>query len=212
MPDKKAVGNASLFFTDGCGRCPLGGTPDCKVRRWTEELHHLRILMLESGLSEELKWGVACYTYDSRNVAIIGAFNDFCSVGFFKGALMRDQEGLLEKPGENSQAARQMRFRSVEDVLKRAEVLKRYLQEAVEIEQSGRKVAFTEKDNLVYPEELQQAMAELPALKIAFEALTPGRRRGYNLYFSAPKQSQTRRGRIDKCVDRILLGKGLQDK
>jgi uncharacterized protein YdeI (YjbR/CyaY-like superfamily) len=211
MPKKNAVADAGVFFMDGCGRCPLGGTAACKVHRWSEELQHLRKLLLESGLEETLKWGVACYTYELHNVAIIGVLKDYCSVGFFKGSLMQDSEGLLDKPGEHSQAARQMRFTRVEDVLERSDALKRYLQEAIEIERLGLKVAFTEKENLVFPEELEQAMEDVPALKAAFGALTPGRQRGYVLYFSAPKQAQTRRARIDKCMERIMQGKGMQD-
>lgn len=201
-----------IYLSEGCGRCSLGGTPDCKVHSWQEELKLLRIIMLESGLTEEVKWSVPCYTFQDRNILIVSAFKDYCSVSFFKGTLLQDEKGLLEKPGENSQAARLFKFTSVRQIIESEPYIKAYIHEAIEIEKSGQKVDFRQKDELDLPEELQYRMEEDPELKEAFEALTPGRQRGYVLYFSAPKQSKTRESRIEKYIPKILEGKGFHDR
>lgn len=201
-----------FYLTEGCGRCPLGGTPKCKVNNWPEELEQLRMILLHCGLTEDLKWGVPCYTFQKSNIAILAAFKEYCALSFFKGALLNDAKSILENPGENTQSARLIRFTNVREIVALEAILKAYIYEAIEIEKSGLKVDFKEKTKLVYPEEFQQKLDEAPALKAAFEALTPGRKRAYILYFSAPKQSKTRESRIEKCIPQILIGKGLNDR
>lgn len=199
------------YFTEGCGRCPLGGTPECKVHAWTEELIQLRRIVLDCGLTEELKWSVPCYTFRRGNVAVVSAFKEYCSLSFFKGALLQDTEGILHKPGENTQSARLIKFTRVQDILDMEGTLKAYIHEAVEVEKAGLEMPF-KKEPEPMPEELEKKLAENPELKSAFEALTPGRQRGYILYFSQPKQSKTRGSRIEKCIPKILDGKGLHDR
>jgi uncharacterized protein YdeI (YjbR/CyaY-like superfamily) len=199
------------YLKQGCGRCPLGGTPQCKVHDWQKELKLLREIALTCGLTEELKWKVPCYTIDGRNVAIVSALKDHATISFFKGALLTDTHGILEKPGENCQAARRIRFTSVNAIRERAAVLKEYIRQAVELEKSGLKVDFKAKHELIIPEELQRKLAAMPALRSAWESLTPGRQRGYVLYFSAAKQAKTRESRIEKRLSSILEGRGLHD-
>ena len=198
------------YLREGCGRCPLGGTPDCKVHRWTNELETLRDLVLECGLTEELKWSVPCYTYQRKNVALVSAFKNFCALSFFKGSLLADTEGLLTSPGEHSQATRLMRFTSVQEIVAQKALVKAYVYEAIEVEKAGLKVEFKRQAETV-PEELQQRLDEDLFFKTAFESLTPGRQRGYILHFSQPKQSKTRLARIEKYTPKILNGEGLHD-
>lgn len=198
------------YLIDGCMRCPLGATPDCKVNNWPEELEKLRMIVLDCGLTEELKWGVPCYTFQKSNVLIISAFKEYCSLSFFKGALLKDAHRILEKPGENTQAGRLVKFTNVKQIVEIEPVLKEYIYEAVEAEKAGLKVN-TKKNPEPIPEELQNKFEDIPALKTAFDALTPGRQRAYILHFSAPKQSKTRVSRIEKCMEKILAGKGLND-
>ena len=198
------------YFLQGCGRCPLGGTPKCKVHFWTEELAELRRIVLESGLTEELKWGVATYCYQGKNVAIVSAFKEYTSLSFFKGALLTDKDKLLHSPGESSQASRLLRYKDTETVLEQEQLIKSFLAEAIELEKSGKKVEFKKNPEPV-PVELEQKMEENPDLAAAFKALTPGRQRGYILFFSAPKQSATRVNRIEKMIPQILAGKGMND-
>jgi len=202
--------NVDTYFAEGCGRCPLGGTPDCKVHDWEEELAKLRVVILDCQLTEESKWGVPCYTFQKKNVVILSALKEYCAVSFFKGALLKDPKGVLEKAGENTQAARVIRFTNVRQIAKMKSTLKAYIGEAIEIEKAGLKVSFKASPEPI-PEELIGKMDEMPALKTAFEALTPGRQRGYILHFSSAKQSKTREARIEKCVEKILEGKGLND-
>lgn len=199
------------YLAEGCGRCPLGGTPDCKVHRWSDELRQLRMLVLDCGLTEELKWGVPCYTFQHNNIAIVSAFKEYCALSFFKGALLNDTNGILYKPGEHSQAARLIKFTSIHEIVEMEAALRAYVFEAVEVEKAGLKVEF-KKDPEPIPDELQLRLEEDPILKTAFGALTPGRQRGYILYFSQPKQSKTRVARIEKCTPKILNGEGLNDK
>lgn len=200
---------ADIYFTDGCGRCALGGTPDCKVNLWVNELEYLRGLVLDCGLTEELKWGVPCYTFRGSNVVLIGAFKDNCTLSFFKGALLEDAHGILQKPGEQTQSGRVIRFTNVHKIIELEDVLKAYIFEAVEVEKAGLKVETKKPSEDDFPEELLQKMEEMPALKAAFYALTPGRQRGYLLHFSAAKQSKTRESRIEKCLPQIFKGKGM---
>ena len=199
------------YLAEGCGRCSLGGTPQCKVHKWTEELKALRAIVLSCGLTEELKWGVPVYTYQGANVLIVSAFNDYCSLSFFKGVLLQDAKSILDKPGENSQSARLIKFTSVDQITEIEDLLKAYIFEAIDIEKAGLKVEFKKNPEPI-PVELQNKMDEIPALKKAFEALTPGRQRGYILHFSQAKQSKTRESRIEKCMDKILAGKGMMDR
>lgn len=199
------------YLQEGCGRCPLGGTPECKVHDWRQELELLREIVLACGLTEELKWKVPCYTIDGANVAIVSAFKSHATISFFKGALLKDSHGILESPGENSQATRVIRFTSVDAVRRMTPALKETIREAIQIEQSGLKVQFKAKDELVIPEELERKFDALPALRSAWHALTPGRQRGYILYFSAAKQAKTRESRIEKHAPSILEGRGLHD-
>ena len=181
-----------------------------KAKKWQEESKALRTIALGCGLTEELKWGKPCYTFQESNLLIIQGFKNYCALMFCKGALLEDPDGILKKPGENTQAARQARFVNVQEITEMEPVLKSYIYEAIEVEKAGLKVDFKKSPEPV-PEELENKFNETPDLKAAFDALTPGRQRAYILYFSAPKQSKTRDSRIDKCIQQILSGKGLND-
>ncbi|MFZ1978424.1 MAG: YdeI/OmpD-associated family protein, partial [Bacteroidota bacterium] len=162
--------------------------------------------------TEELKWGKPCYTFQKNNIVIIQGFKEYCALMFFKGVLLNDANGILIKMGENTQAGRQIRFTNVREIIEMKTILKDYIYEAIEVEKAGLKVNFKKNAELIFPEEFQNKLDELPALKTAFNALTPGRQRAYNLYFSAPKQSKTRESRVEKCMQQILNGKGLNDQ
>ena len=178
---------------------------------WQKEIGLFRRILLDCGLNEELKWKQPCYTYKQKNIAIIANFKSYCSIGFFKGALLKDEHKILSKPGDNSQAVRQARFTNIEDILKNESVLKSYIFEAIEVEKAGLQVSFNESKNLDFPEELEILLEDNTEFKNAFEALTPGRQRGYILFFSAAKQSSTRIDRIEKYRSRIMQGKGIND-
>ena len=203
--------HADTYFTAGCGRCAKGGTPECKVNTWAAELAALRALVLEAGLTEECKWGVPCYTVNGGNVVIIHSFKEYCGLLFFKGALLKDARGILIQQTENVQAARQLRFTDVREVTALKSTIKAYLQEAIAVEKAGLKVSMKPTAEFAMPEEFQTKLDASPALKTAFEALTPGRQRAYLLHFAAAKQSKTREARIEKCTPQILNGKGLLD-
>jgi uncharacterized protein YdeI (YjbR/CyaY-like superfamily) len=198
------------YMSNGCMRCKYGGTPQCKVNSWRDELEVLRQLVLETGLKEELKWGVPVYTNKGKNIVSVSALKGAATIGFFKGVLLADSHNILQQQG-NLQSARMLRFTSADDILQLADVLKAYIVEAVAIEESGRKVQFN-KNPEPLPSELLEAFDEDPAFKKAFYALTPGRQRAYVIHFSQPKQVQTRVNRIDKCKNQILRGVGLNDK
>ncbi len=168
--------------------------------------------MLEWGLTEELKWGKPCYSFGKGNIVLILPLKNYCALLFFKGALLKDPNGILIKAGANTEAGRQIRLTNVREIDGMKSVLKGYICNAVEVEKAGLKVNSKTVAELKKPEELQNKLAENPALKAAFDALTPGRQRGYIFYFSAPKQSKTRESRVEKCVERILDGKGLNDR
>jgi uncharacterized protein YdeI (YjbR/CyaY-like superfamily) len=182
-----------------------------EAKRWQKEFQELRRIILDCQLTEELKWGKPCYTFQQSNVAIIQGFKEYCALMFFKGALLNDANGILVKPGKNTQAGRQIRFTNVRDVVEMETILKAYIHEAIEVEKAGLKVEFKKTAEYIIPEEFQSKLDEIPALKTAFDALTPGRRRAYILYFSAAKQSKTRESRVEKSVQQILNGKGLND-
>jgi uncharacterized protein YdeI (YjbR/CyaY-like superfamily) len=199
-----------LYFAEGCGRCPLVATPQCKVHQWQLEMAQLRMILLDCGLTEDLKWSVPCYTSEGNNVAILAAFKEYCALSFFKGALLQDVDGMLKKPGDNSQAVRLFRFTSLQEIIEMELTIKAYILEAIDIEKSGLKVAKKEELEPI-PAEFQAKLAENASLKAAFEALTQGRQRGYILHFSQPKQSKTREARIEKYIPKILEGKGFFD-
>lgn len=201
--------DVATYLSEGCGRCSLGGTPECKVHTWQQELTELRRIVLECGLDEECKWGVPCYTFQGKNIIMVSALKDGAIISFFKGSLLQDEPGLLSFAGENSQVAKIARFTRAEEILKVEELLKTYIFEAVEVEKAGLKVQKSTAPEL--PEELLRKFGEMPAFREAFEALTPGRQRGYLLHFSQPKQSATRTTRIEKCLPKIFAGKGMQE-
>ncbi len=182
-----------------------------KAKKWQEELEQLRMIVLECGLTEELKWGVPCYTSQKSNIVLIHVFKEYCALLFFKGALLNDANGILIQQTKNVQAGRQIRFTNVREIVKMKPVLKDYIYEAIEVEKAGLKVNFKKTTEFIIPEEFQNKLDEIPVLKTAFNALTPGRQRAYILYFSAPKQSKTRESRVEKCMQQILNGNGLND-
>jgi uncharacterized protein YdeI (YjbR/CyaY-like superfamily) len=178
------------------------------VKQWKKEFVKFREIALGFPLSESLKWRWPCYALDEGNVFLMHGFKEHCDLLFFKGALLKDAKGILVKPGENTQAGRQMRFTGVRDIVKTEATVKAYIKEAIAIEKAGLKVELKKSTELKLPEELKKKFAELPALKTAFYALTPGRQRAYNFHFTQAKQSQTREARIEKCVKQILEGRG----
>jgi uncharacterized protein YdeI (YjbR/CyaY-like superfamily) len=183
-----------------------------KTKTWREEFETLREIILTFPLTEELKWAKPCYTFQDSNVLIIQGFKEYCALMFCKGALLKDTKGLLIKPGENTQAARQLRFTSAKEITKLAPTIKSYIREAMDAQEAGLEVQYKETSEFPVPDELTKALAKNAKLKAAFEALTPGRQRGYLLHFAAAKQSKTRESRIEKCAPLILKGKGLQDR
>jgi len=182
-----------------------------KAEKWQAEYVKLRTITLDCNLSEELKWGCPCYTYDKNNIVLIHGFKDYCALLFFKGALLSDIDGILIQQSENVQAARQVRFTSLQEIIEMETILKNYIYEAIEVEKAGLKVTLKKTTEYNIPEEFKTKLDEDPALKTAFEALTPGRQRGYLLYFSQPKQSKTRESRIENAIPQIFHGKGLND-
>ena len=183
-----------------------------KAEKWREAMEELRRIILDCPLTEERKWGKPFYTVQGGNVLVIWGFKDHCALGFCKGALLRDGKGILSKIGENTQAVRKIRFTNVREIVELEAVLKDYIHEAVSVEKAGLEVSYKQTSEFAVPDELQSKLDEDPALKRAFEALTPGRQRGYLLYFSAPKQVKTREARVEKWRPRILSGKGLNDR
>ena len=198
------------FLLDGCMRCSLGATPACKVLLWTDILEFLRQLILETELQEERKWGVPTYTLNGKNVVMLGVFKDSCVLSFIKGQLIPDPQGLLELPGPNSREGRILRFTKLSQATLLEKDIRYYLQEAILVEQSGKKAEPSSSPQEL-PEELLQKFVEHPGLEAAFFALTPGRQRGYLIHFTGAKQSPTRLSRIDKCVPKIFAGKGMMD-
>lgn len=183
-----------------------------RATQWREEFRKLRTIVLDCGLTEELKWGKPCYQYQEANVVLIHGFKEYCALLFFKGALLKDPKGLLIQQTENVQAARQIRFTTVQQIVGMERLLKSYVRAAIAVEKAGLKVTLKKTADFTIPQELQKKLDESPAFKTAFDALTPGRQRAYILNFSAPKQSKTREARIEKYMPRILEGKGLNDE
>lgn len=182
-----------------------------KARKWKEEFEQLRLIILESGLTEDYKWMHPCYTLDGKNIVLIHGFKEYCAVLFFKGALLKDTEGVLIQQTKNVQAERQIRFTNVREIIEMQPTLEAYIKEAIEVEKAGLKVKKKKTSEYDVPEEFQTKLEEIPPLKAAFEALTPGRQRAYLFYFSQAKQSKTRASRVEKYIDHILNGKGLND-
>ncbi|MEO5602325.1 MAG: YdeI/OmpD-associated family protein [Cyclobacteriaceae bacterium] len=182
-----------------------------KAKNWQKELEQLRMIILDCGLNEELKWGVPCYAFEKKNIVLIHMFKEYCALLFFKGALLKDAKGILIQQTENVQGARQIRFTNIREIGKMKPTLKAYIYEAIEVEEAGLKVPVKKTSDYTIPEEFQNKLDKTPALRTAFDALTPGRQRGYILYFSAAKQSKTRESRIEKYRKQILKGRGLDD-
>jgi uncharacterized protein YdeI (YjbR/CyaY-like superfamily) len=179
--------------------------------KWQEEYEKLRTIVLDCGLTEELKWGCPCYTFENSNIVLIHGFKDYCALLFFKGALLGDPNGILIQQTKNVQAARQIRFTNAKEIVKLKSVVKSYIYEAIEVEKAGLQVNYKKTSEFEIPEEFQNKLNKMPKLKKAFEALTPGRQRAYIFYFSQPKQAKTRESRVEKYVGQILEGKGLDD-
>ena len=182
-----------------------------RATKWREEYEKLRTIALGCGLTEELKWGCPCYTFEKRNVVLIHGFKEYCALLLFKGALLKDAEGILIQQTENVQSARQIRFTSARQITKLKPILKAYIGEAIQVEKAGLKVEYKKTSDFKIPAEFKNKLAEMPSLKTAFKALTAGRQRAYLFYFSQPKQSKTRESRVEKSMQRILNGKGLDD-
>lgn len=182
-----------------------------KATRWKEELEALRTIVSDCQLTEVLKWGCPCYTFEEKNIVLIHDFKEYCALLFFKGALLKDDKGILIQQTENVQAQRQIRFTSVGDVAKKKAAVKAYIYEAVQVEEAGLKVPLKKATEYAVPEEFETKLKKNAALKAAFKALTPGRQRAYLLYFAAAKQTKTREQRVEKCIPQILEGKGLND-
>ncbi len=183
-----------------------------EATQWRPEYEKLRAIALDTPLTEEWKWGWPCYTWQGKNVVLIHGFKEYCALLFIKGSLLRDADGILIQQTENVQAGRQVRFASVQEITALEPSLRAYVQEAIEIEKAGLDVPFKKSTEFAIPSELQDKFDELPALKTAFEALTPGRQRAYLLHFSQPKQAQTRAARVERCIPQIFIGKGLHDE
>jgi len=182
-----------------------------KTKKWHEEFEKLRMIVLDCQLTEEFKWGWPCYTFHNSNIVLMHGFKEYCALLFFKGALLKDDNGILIQQTENVQAGRQIRFTNVREIVAMENILKAYVYEAIEVEKAGLKVDFKKVSEFKIPEEFQNKLEQNTALKAAFDALTPGRQRAYIFYFSDPKQSKTRESRIEKCIPQIIRGKGMND-
>lgn len=202
--------NVDTYLLRGCGRCELFDSPACKVNRWRMELEALRSIMQSTPLTEEVKWGVPCYTLDGKNVVLFGALKESVSISFMNGALLNDPSSILQKAGENSQVDRLLRFTHVDQIVDAEAAILDFVQQAIAYTAAGKKVE-RQGQKVELPEELATAFREMPELEKAFYALTPGRQRGYLLHFSQAKQSATRASRIAKSTDAILRGKGLME-
>ena len=190
-----------------------------KSKKWQKEISQLRLIALDCGLAEELKWGAPCYTFTAgltgskaANIVLIHVFKEYCALLFFKGTLLQDPNGILIQQTQNVQAARQIRFTNIRKIVEKVSVLKAYIYEAIEVEKAGLKVSLKKPSEFLITEEFQKKLNKMPSLQTAFNTLTPGRQRAYYLYFSAPKQSKTRESRVEKCIPQILNGKGLNDQ
>ena len=200
-----------IILEEGCGRCKLVGTPQCRIIIRNSEMKELRKIALETGLDEEVKWGFPAYTFKKKNIFMLGSFKEYSTVLFFKGALLSNPDNILVQPTENTNSGRQLRFTNAKDIIKAKKSILAYIFEAIELEKSGAKVEAKKTSEYPMPDELKLKFKELPELNAAFEKLTPGRQRGYLLHFSQAKQSATRLSRIDKNLEAIFNGKGLNE-
>ena len=182
-----------------------------RAPKWREEFKKLRLIVLDCGLNEEMKWGWPCYSMQKKNIVLIHGFKEYCALLFFKGSLLQDGKGILIQQTEHVQASRQVRFTNVQEIIVLEPILKAYVYEAIEVEKAGLKVDLKKTSDFNIPEEFQNKLDEFPALKTAFETLTPGRQRAYLFHFSQPKQSKTRESRVEKYMPKILSGNGLND-
>jgi len=205
------ITNVETYFDEGCGRCAKMGTPLCNVRTWESELQVLRRIILETGLVEELKWSHPCYTFNKKNIVILGTTKANCVLGFFKGVLLDDNQKVLIAQTENMQATRQLQFTNTAQILELENTIKAYIFEAIEVEKSGVKVEYKKAEAMPIPDEFQYFLDTDDELKVAFEGLTPGRQKGYLLHFSEPKQSKTKTARVEKWMSQIKRGKGMHD-
>jgi uncharacterized protein YdeI (YjbR/CyaY-like superfamily) len=203
--------DVDAYLAEGCGRCDQFKTPSCKVHRWQAELVALRSLVLATGLHEQVKWGCPCYDLDGTNVAMISAYREFACISFFNGALLVDDSGRLESPGPNSQAARLLKFTSVDEIRRRRANTGALLDQAMALARKGARVQFSRTPEPM-PEELRAVLDGNPGARTAFDALTPGRQRSHILQVAGAKQSATRRARAERCVPKILAGKGFLDR
>jgi uncharacterized protein YdeI (YjbR/CyaY-like superfamily) len=203
--------SVDAYLRDGCGRCEHYKTPQCKVHNWTAALEALRAILLDSALSEEMKWGSPCYTLDGKNVVLLASFKDFCSLSFFNGALLTDEDGVLEPAGPNTQAARLFTFTSAQQVAQHRALIGRMIKEAIAVQRAGTKLKIPARHEPA-PAELQARLDSDASLRAAFEALTPGRQRSYILHVSGAKQSKTRASRAERCAAKILTGKGFNER
>ncbi len=200
------------YFLEGCGRCELYQSPECKVHRWPEQLRALRAILLDTELQEEVKWSVPVYTYNGKNVVILSALKDFVSLSFFKGSLIQDEVGLLHFAGPNSRIAKMLKIKENDSILELELAIRNFIQQAISLEIEGVEVEKSPPQTEPYPDELKDAFAEDLGFEKAFKALTPGRQRGYLKNINGAKQSATRRSRIEKWKPKILLGKGMMDR
>lgn len=205
--------SAQNFFVNGCGRCSLTGTPKCKVHRWQDELAYLReILNSYDELSEDCKWGFPCYTWESKNIALLGAFKEFSSINFFKGVLIKNADEILEKAGPNSFVARLYKATNLASINAQESSIRDFITQAITIEKDQIPLPANPKKDIEIPPELSEKFEEDPAFEEAFFSLTPGRQRGYILYFFGAKQPKTRRSRIEKYTEHIMRGEGMHDE
>lgn len=211
MTSERTPATYEVFLKDGCGRCAFWKTPQCKVHRWESELNALRALLLACGLDEAIKWSMPCYTWQGKNVVMLAAFKNYVALSFFEGHRLNDPKGILIRPGENSHSIRQLRFTDLPSVHKQKKDIMACLREAISISSNAEKPPASPRQETPRPIEFTEALEKSKRLKAAFDKLTPGRQRGYMLYFSSAKQSATRISRIQKCIPRILDGKGMDD-
>jgi uncharacterized protein YdeI (YjbR/CyaY-like superfamily) len=210
-----STGDPTEFYMDQDIQTRMNAKVDFffdKAKKWRNEFEKLRLMVLECGLTEELKWGCPCYSFQKNNIVLIHGFKEYCALLFFKGALLHDAEGILVQQTENVQSARQIRFASIHEIIAMELVVKAFIHEAIEAEKAGLKVKYKKTVEFTMPEEFQRRLDANRALKKAFESLTPGRQRGYLLYFSSAKQSKTRVSRVEKYIPQILDGKGLDNQ
>lgn len=208
MSGKSKISSVEEYLTDGCGRCSHYATPSCKVHTWNRELIQFRRIVLSCGLEEEIKWSMPCYTHKGKNLLVIAAFKNYASINFFKGALIKDPQGLLEKAGENSQAGRLLKMTAASEIIQNEDYIRALIFEAIRIEEAGLKVETKPISEESVPNALQEILAQRPEVAYAYESLTPGRKRSHIIYISGAKQTATQERRAIQCIEKILKGQG----